>query len=198
MLVRENERAAVKAAVKEAKLGRERRARAQPASNEVRILPFQTRTRERLSTRASIALDPDLLPSATRVQTYHHPTVPCCARALHTPLQPIDRAAFAGCGATNAQHGQQNTACTVDSDRQKERCRTGHFWASDPERAKVALGFIGSLFRIERTIADSPRKKKEPTSRVVAVHRRRSTAHSQQHERARAYVARSCADERAR
>jgi transposase len=33
--------------------------------------------------------------------------------------------------------------------------------ASDPERAKVALGFIGSLFRIERTIADSPRKKKE-------------------------------------
>lgn len=32
---------------------------------------------------------------------------------------------------------------------------------SDPERAKVALGFIGSLFRIERTLADSPRKKKE-------------------------------------
>ncbi len=33
--------------------------------------------------------------------------------------------------------------------------------ASDPERAKVALGFIGALFRIERTLADSPRKKKE-------------------------------------
>lgn len=33
--------------------------------------------------------------------------------------------------------------------------------ASDPERAKAALGFIGALFRIERTIADSPRKKKE-------------------------------------
>jgi len=32
---------------------------------------------------------------------------------------------------------------------------------SDPERAKIALGFIGALFRIERTIADSPRKKKE-------------------------------------
>ena len=32
---------------------------------------------------------------------------------------------------------------------------------SDPERAKVALGFIGSLFRIERTIADAPRKKRE-------------------------------------
>jgi hypothetical protein len=32
---------------------------------------------------------------------------------------------------------------------------------SDPERAKTALGFIGALFRIERTIADSPRKKKE-------------------------------------
>jgi len=32
---------------------------------------------------------------------------------------------------------------------------------SDPERAKVALGLIGSLFRIERTLADSPRKKKE-------------------------------------
>jgi transposase len=32
---------------------------------------------------------------------------------------------------------------------------------SDPERAKVALGFIGALFRIERTLSDSPRKKKE-------------------------------------
>jgi transposase len=32
---------------------------------------------------------------------------------------------------------------------------------SDPDRAKVALGFIGALFRIERTLADSPRKKKE-------------------------------------
>lgn len=32
---------------------------------------------------------------------------------------------------------------------------------SDPERAKVALGFIGALFRIERTLAGSPRKKKE-------------------------------------
>jgi transposase len=33
--------------------------------------------------------------------------------------------------------------------------------ASDPERANVALGFIGALFRIERTLADSPRKKKQ-------------------------------------
>jgi transposase len=33
--------------------------------------------------------------------------------------------------------------------------------SSDPARAKVALGFIGALFRIERTLADSPRKKKE-------------------------------------
>ena len=32
---------------------------------------------------------------------------------------------------------------------------------SDPERAKVALGLIGALFRIERTLADSPRRKKE-------------------------------------
>jgi transposase len=32
---------------------------------------------------------------------------------------------------------------------------------SDPERAKVALGFIGALFRIERTLAQSPRRKKE-------------------------------------
>lgn len=42
-------------------------------------------------------------------------------------------------------------------------CRRYFFKAleSDPERAKVALGLIGSLFRIERTIADSPRKKKE-------------------------------------
>jgi transposase len=33
--------------------------------------------------------------------------------------------------------------------------------SSDPQRAKIALGFIGALFRIERTLADSPRKKKE-------------------------------------
>ncbi len=32
---------------------------------------------------------------------------------------------------------------------------------SDPERAKAALALINSLFRIERTLADSPRKKKE-------------------------------------
>jgi transposase len=32
---------------------------------------------------------------------------------------------------------------------------------SDPERAKRALAYIGALFRIERAIADSPRKKKE-------------------------------------
>jgi transposase len=42
-------------------------------------------------------------------------------------------------------------------------CRRYFFKAldSDPDRAKVALGFIGALFRIERTLADSPRKKKE-------------------------------------
>jgi hypothetical protein len=42
-------------------------------------------------------------------------------------------------------------------------CRRYSFKAldSDPERAKVALGFIGALFRIERTLADSPRKKRE-------------------------------------
>ena len=42
-------------------------------------------------------------------------------------------------------------------------CRRYFFKAldSDPERAKIALGFIGSLFRIERTLADAPRKKKE-------------------------------------
>jgi transposase len=34
---------------------------------------------------------------------------------------------------------------------------------SDPERARAALGFIGALFRIERTLADSPRKKREKT-----------------------------------
>lgn len=32
---------------------------------------------------------------------------------------------------------------------------------SDPERAKQALAHINALFRVERTIADSPRKKKE-------------------------------------
>jgi transposase len=31
---------------------------------------------------------------------------------------------------------------------------------SDPERAKIALGHIGALFRIERAMASSPRKKK--------------------------------------
>jgi transposase len=33
--------------------------------------------------------------------------------------------------------------------------------SSDPERAKEALGLIGALFRIERSIAESPRKKRE-------------------------------------
>jgi hypothetical protein len=32
---------------------------------------------------------------------------------------------------------------------------------SDPERAKQAPAYIGALFRIERTVADAPRKKKE-------------------------------------
>jgi transposase len=42
-------------------------------------------------------------------------------------------------------------------------CRRYFFKAleSDPVRAKVALGFIGSLFRIERSLADAPRRKKE-------------------------------------
>jgi hypothetical protein len=33
--------------------------------------------------------------------------------------------------------------------------------SSDPERAKVALGHIGALFKIERSIATAPRKKRE-------------------------------------
>jgi transposase len=33
--------------------------------------------------------------------------------------------------------------------------------SSDPERAKVALGMIGALFRIERSIAEGSRKKRE-------------------------------------
>lgn len=42
-------------------------------------------------------------------------------------------------------------------------CRRYFFKAleSDPERANVALGWIGALFRIERSIADSPRRKRE-------------------------------------
>jgi hypothetical protein len=42
-------------------------------------------------------------------------------------------------------------------------CRRYFFKAlsSDPQRAKVALDLIGALFRIERSLADSPRKKKE-------------------------------------
>jgi transposase len=40
--------------------------------------------------------------------------------------------------------------------------------ASDPERARVALSHIGAIFRLERTIADSPRKKKEEVRRSKA------------------------------
>lgn len=38
--------------------------------------------------------------------------------------------------------------------------------ASEPERAKAALSHIGALFALERTIADSPRKKKEEVRRA--------------------------------
>ena len=42
-------------------------------------------------------------------------------------------------------------------------CRRYFFRAleSDPERAKIALGLIGALFKIERSLKTSPRKKKE-------------------------------------
>jgi len=40
--------------------------------------------------------------------------------------------------------------------------------ASDPDRAKIALTHIGALFRVERTIADAPRKKKEEARRAKA------------------------------
>jgi transposase len=35
--------------------------------------------------------------------------------------------------------------------------------ASDPDRAKVALAYMAALFKLERTIANEPRKKKEAT-----------------------------------
>jgi transposase len=38
--------------------------------------------------------------------------------------------------------------------------------ASEPERAKVALSHISALFRVERTIADAPRGKKEQVRRA--------------------------------
>jgi transposase len=38
--------------------------------------------------------------------------------------------------------------------------------ASEPERAKTALSHVGALFALERTIADSPRKKKEEVRRA--------------------------------
>lgn len=46
-------------------------------------------------------------------------------------------------------------------------CRRYYFQslASDPERAKVALSHISALFRLERTIADTSRKKKEEVRR---------------------------------
>jgi len=42
-------------------------------------------------------------------------------------------------------------------------CRRYFFKAisSEPERARVALGHIGALFRIERSLATAPRKKRE-------------------------------------
>jgi transposase len=42
-------------------------------------------------------------------------------------------------------------------------CRRYYFKAleSDPERAKAALAMIGALFRIERAVADAPRREKE-------------------------------------
>ena len=47
-------------------------------------------------------------------------------------------------------------------------CRRYHFQslASDPERAKVALSHIAALFKIERSIAGAPRKKKEEVRRA--------------------------------
>ena len=33
--------------------------------------------------------------------------------------------------------------------------------ATDPERARIALGYIGGLFRVEKAIADAPRRKRE-------------------------------------
>ncbi len=49
-------------------------------------------------------------------------------------------------------------------------CRRYYFkaLASDPGRAKVALSHIAALFRIERAIADAPRKKKEQVRRAKA------------------------------
>jgi transposase len=46
-------------------------------------------------------------------------------------------------------------------------CRRYFFKAlgSDPDRARVALGHIGALFRIERSIATAPRKKREQVRR---------------------------------
>lgn len=44
-----------------------------------------------------------------------------------------------------------------------QHCRRYFFksLASDPDRAKQALAYISALFKLERTIADEPRKKKE-------------------------------------
>src|SRR4029453_10852897 len=41
-------------------------------------------------------------------------------------------------------------------------CRRYFFKAldSDPDRAKIALGLIGSLFKIERSLQTAPRKKR--------------------------------------
>ena len=44
--------------------------------------------------------------------------------------------------------------------------------ASDPDRAKAALGFIGALFRIERTLADSLARRREDPRQALPPHRR--------------------------
>jgi transposase len=42
--------------------------------------------------------------------------------------------------------------------------------SSDPDRAQVALRYIGHLFRVERQIADSPRKQREKVRKKQSTH----------------------------
>lgn len=48
-------------------------------------------------------------------------------------------------------------------------CHCRRYWwkalASDPDRARIALAHIAALFRVERTIAESPRRKREAVRR---------------------------------
>jgi hypothetical protein len=77
-------------------------------------------------------------------------------------MKPPPSAARTGCVSSASRNLRQ--PCALSGAPDKSHVRRDFFFKaleSDPERAKVALDFIGSLFRTERSLADAPRRKKE-------------------------------------